>query len=225
MPSMDSAVYSIVICDDHALVRSGLRRVLSSEPDLRVVGEAASAEELLVLLREQQPTVVLLDVTMPGQSGIDALPEILALSPESNVLMLSMQEDPAYVRKALSAGANGYLLKDAADSELVKAVREVAEGRRYVHPVLGAKLASTPGTAPPRVLEDPLSEREHEVLRLLALGHTNQEIAQLLVISVRTAESHRAKIVQKLGLKSRAEIVRFAITSGDMDFAHASPAV
>jgi two-component system, NarL family, response regulator NreC len=221
---MDSDAYSILICDDHALVRSGLRRVLSSERDFRVVGEAASAEELLVLLREQHPNVVLLDVTMPGQSGIDALPEVLALSPESKVLMLSMQEDPAYVRKALSAGATGSLLKDAADSELVSAVREVAKGRRYVHSVLGAKLASAPAVAPARILEDPLSEREHEVLRLLALGHTNQEIAKLLVISVRTAESHRAKIVQKLGLKSRAEIVRFAITSGDMDIAHSSPA-
>ncbi len=222
---MERDLFSIVICDDHALVRSGLRRVLEVEHDLTVAGEVPSAEELLLLLRVQHPDVVLLDVTLPGQSGIDVLPEVVALSPRSKVLMLSMQDDPVYVRKALSAGANGYLLKDAADSELIKAVHEVAHGRRYVHPVLGAKLASSPVATAARVLEDPLSDREHEVLRLLALGHTNQEIAKLLVISVRTAESHRAKIVQKLGLKSRAEIVRFAITSGDMELAQPARAV
>jgi len=216
---MDPA-FRIVICDDHGLVRSGLRRVLESEPDLVVSGEAGSADEALAVVREQQPDVILLDVTMPGRSGIDVLPDLLEASPATRVLMLSMQDDPAYVRKALGAGANGYLLKDAADAELVKAIHEVAQGRRYVHPVLGARLASATGSSNVARLDDPLSEREHEVLRLLALGHTNQEIAEQLVISVRTAESHRAKIVQKLGLKSRAEIVRFAIASGDLDLAH-----
>ncbi len=213
---MDST-YTIVICDDHALVRSGLRRVLEAEADLKVIGEAASADQAIATVTELRPDVLLLDVTMPGRSGIEVLPELLEASPPTKVLMLSMQDDPAYVRKSLASGANGYLLKDAADNELVKAIHEVGQGRRYVHPVLGARLASGQGIPTLRALDDPLSEREHEVLHLLALGHTNQEIAKLLVISVRTAESHRAKIVQKLGLKSRAEIVRFAIASGDLD--------
>ena len=221
---MEPAVYRIVICDDHTLVRSGLRLMIDGAEGLHVVGEASTADEVLAVVEAQQPDVLLLDVTMPGRSGIDVLPELLALSPQTKVLMLSMQDDPAYVRKALAAGANGYLLKDAADTDLVKAIHEIAQGRRYVHPVLGARLASTPGVSPLRAFDDPLSEREHEVLRLLAFGHTNQEIAKMLVISVRTAESHRAKIVQKLGLKSRAEIVRFAITSGDLDLAQPSRA-
>lgn len=219
MQQARQATYTIVICDDHALVRSGFRLMVEGAPDLHVVGEASSAEDLLGVIESERPDVLLLDVTMPGRSGIDALPELLALSPETKVLMLSMQDDPAYVRTALSSGASGYLLKDSADTELVRAIHEIAQGRRYVYPVLGANLASAPETSPLRAVDDPLSEREHEVLRLLAFGHTNQEIAKMLVISVRTAESHRAKIVQKLGLKSRAEIVQFAITSGDLDLA------
>jgi two-component system response regulator NreC len=208
---------TIMICDDHALFRSGLRRVLEAEDDLEVIAEAGRSNEALELVRVTRPDVLLLDVTMPGRSGIEALPELIASAPDTKVLVLSMQDDPAYVRQALTTGANGYLLKDAADAELVKAIREVRLGHRYVHPALGARLAA--GDVPVATSADrhPLSDREHEVLRLLALGHTNQEIARLLFISVRTAESHRAKIVQKLGLKSRAELVRFALESGYLD--------
>lgn len=211
-----AAPIRVQICDDHALVRSGLRRLLEAETDIAVVGEAATAEEAVAGVREDPPEVLLLDVVLPGRSGIDVLPEIAEAAPTTKVLMLSMQDDPAYVRQAFAAGANGYLLKDAADAELVQAIHEVAEGRRYVHSLLGARLAaSEPATEQDEA--DVLSEREHEVLHLLALGHTNQEIANLLFISVRTAETHRARILQKLGLRTRAEIVRYALVSGKLD--------
>ena len=206
----------VMICDDHALVRSGLRRLLESEAHLVVTGEAANAEEALELVARQTPDVLLLDVVMPGRSGIEALPDLLAESPRTHVLVLSMQDDPSYVRQAFSAGASGYLLKEAADAELIQAIQDVSEGRRYVHPLLGARLAAAEfsGQSKPT---DRLSEREHEVLRLLALGHTNQEIARILFISIRTAETHRARIMQKLGLSTRAEIVRYALANGELD--------
>jgi DNA-binding NarL/FixJ family response regulator len=210
-----SAGVRILICDDHALVRSGLRRLLEDEDGFEVAGEAASADEAIKRLRDDQPDVLLLDVGMPGRSGIEALPEIVATAPGTKVLMLSMQDDPAYVRRAFSAGADGYLLKDAADAELVKALHEVTDGHQYVHPSLGARLAEDNPVAQPEPPLDGLSDREHEVLRLLALGHTNLEIANMLSLSVRTVETYRARISQKLGLKSRAEIVRFVIASGE----------
>jgi two-component system, NarL family, response regulator NreC len=205
----------ILICDDHALLRSGLRRLLESHAQIDVAGEAANADEAVAQAEALQPDVVLLDIVMPGRSGIEALPDVLAAAPAARVLVLSMQDDPSYVRRAFAAGASGYLLKEAADEELVEAVLEVAQGRRYVHPLLGARLATV--EAPGNTDEaDPLSEREREVLRLLALGHTNQEIATLLFISVRTAETHRAHIMRKLGLATRAEIVRYAIAHGQL---------
>ncbi len=208
---------TVAICDDHALVRSGLRRLLEAEPGLKVVGESATAEEAIEDARLTGPDVLLLDIVLPGRSGIEALPEIAEAAPETKVLMLSMQDDPAYVRQAFAAGALGYLLKEAADAELVQAIREVAHGRRYVHPLLGARLAAAEAAAHEQAQSDPLSEREHEVLRLLALGHTNQEIARILFISVRTAETHRARIMQKLGLRTRAEIVSYALASGGLE--------
>ena len=204
----------VVICDDHALVRSGLRRLLETESTFGVVGEAADAEQAIAGIRDARPDVLLLDIVMPGRSGIDAIPDLLEASPETRILVLSMQDDPSYVRQAFSAGAHGYLLKEAADSELVQAIGDVAAGHRYVHPTLGARLAAAEAEAHDRAEADPLSEREHEVLRLLALGHTNQEIAKMLFISVRTAETHRARIMQKLRLSSRAELVRYALASG-----------
>ena len=206
----------VLVCDDHALVRSGLHKLLECEPDLEVVGEAANADEAIERSRADRPDVLLLDVVMPGRNGIDALPDILGTAPATKVLMLSMQNDPAYVRQAFAAGASGYVLKDAADTELVEAIHTVAGGRRYLHPLLGARLAAADARSETQTVRDPLSEREHQVLRLLALGHTNQEIAEQLFLSVRTAETHRARIVQKLGLKTRAEIVRYALNSGEL---------
>jgi DNA-binding NarL/FixJ family response regulator len=212
---MRSAI-RVVICDDHALVRSGLRRLLEAEGGVKVVGEAANAEEAVEAVRQQRPDVVLLDVVLPGRSGIDAIPDLRAVSAETRILVLSMQDDASYVRKAFGAGADGYLLKEAADAELVQAITEVAQGQRYVHPALGARIAAGEAGVATFAETDPLSEREHDVLRLLALGHTNQEIAKLLFISIRTAETHRARIMQKLGLTTRAEIVRYALGSGEL---------
>jgi len=153
---------------------------------------------------------------MPEQTGLDVLPQLMHESPDVKVLILSMQDEPRYVREAFAAGASGYVLKEAADNEVVAAVREVAGGGRYVNPALGARLVAAEAEAERLADEDPLSDREREVLRLLALGHTNQEIAKLLFISVRTAETHRAHIMQKLGLQTRAELVRHAIAHGLM---------
>ena len=204
----------LLIVDDHQLVRSGLRRLLESEEDLAVEDEAGTAYDAVRLARLHKPDVILLDVVMPGGSGLDAIPEIRDAAPNARILTLSMQDDPSYVRQAFAAGASGYVLKEAADDELLAAVREVAEGGRYVDPQLGARLAAADAAAAAEAADDPLTDREREVLRLLALGHTNQEIAQMLYLSVRTAETHRARIMQKLRLTTRAELVRYAIDHG-----------
>jgi two-component system response regulator NreC len=201
----------VLVVDDHAVVRSGLALLVNAEEDLETVGEAGTAREAVFEARTTKPDVVLLDVMMPDQSGIEAVPQLLHEHPETKILILSMQDDPRYVREAFEAGASGYVLKEAADAELVAAIREVAGGGRYVHPELGARLVAAETEERKRAEEDPLSDREREVLRLLALGHTNQEIAKQLFISVRTAETHRAHIMQKLRLSSRAELVRFAL--------------
>jgi DNA-binding NarL/FixJ family response regulator len=204
----------VLIVDDHAVVRSGLRLLLDLEDGIEPVGEAASGREAVFEARSTQPDVVLLDVVMAGGSGLEAIPTLLHEHPETKILVLSMQDDPHYVREAFAAGASGYVLKEAADVEVVGAVREVARGGRYVHPELGARLVAADADAARKAEEDPLSDREREVLRLLALGHTNQEIAKQLYISVRTAETHRAHIMQKLGFSSRADLVRYAIEQG-----------
>jgi two-component system response regulator NreC len=206
----------VLVVDDHAVVRSGLKLLLDSEEDVEVVGDAGTADQAVTRAELLKPDVVVLDVVMPGRSGIDATPEILQRSPDTKVLVLSLQDDPRYVQEAFAAGASGYVLKEAADSEVVQAVHEVAAGRRYVNPQLGARLATTAALERAKP-DDPLSDREREVMRLLALGHTNQEIAQLLFVSVRTAESHRAHVMQKLGLSTRAELVRHALAHGLLD--------
>jgi len=207
----------VLVVDDHAVVRSGLKLLLQNEDDIEVVGEAGDAKAAVFEARSARPDVILLDVVMPGPSGIDVTPQLLHEQPEAKVLILSMQDDPRYVREAFEAGAAGYVLKEAADSEVVAAVREVAAGGRYVNPALGARIVAADTEARKRAEEDPLSEREREVLRLLALGHTNQEIAKMLYISVRTAETHRAHIMQKLSLRSRADLVRYALANGLLD--------
>jgi two-component system, NarL family, response regulator NreC len=201
----------VLVVDDHAVVRAGLRRVLDAESDIETVGEAATAERAVFEAIESKPDVVLMDVVMPGQTGIEGMPALFRAVPTAKVLVLSMQDDPRYVREAFEAGASGYVLKEAADTDVVEAVRQVAAGERYVHPALGARLVAAQSEERKRAESDPLSEREREVLRLLALGHTNQEIAAKLYISVRTAETHRAHVMQKLGLSSRAELVRYAL--------------
>jgi len=204
----------VLIVDDHAVVRAGLRLVLEGEDGVEPVGEAGSAREAIFEARTSKPDVILLDVVMPDQSGLEIIPTLLQENPQAKILVLSMQDDPRYVHEAFAAGASGYVLKEAADTEVVAAVRDVAGGGRYVHPALGARLVSADAEERRREEDDPLSERESEVLRLLALGHTNQEIAQQLFISVRTAETHRAHVMQKLRLSSRAELVRYALDRG-----------
>ena len=204
----------VLVVDDHAIVRAGLRRVLDAEQDIETVAEAADAERAVFEALESKPDVILLDIMLPGKSGIEGMPALQQAVPAAKVLVLSMQDDPRYVREAFDAGASGYVLKEAADTEVVGAVRAVAAGEPYLHPALGARLVAADVEQRKRAQADPLSDREREVLRLLALGHTNQEIAQLLFISVRTAETHRAHIMQKLQLSSRAELVRHALSEG-----------
>jgi two-component system response regulator NreC len=211
-------VIRVLVVDDHALVRSGLRLLLDADPDITVEDEAGSAEQAVRKARLHKPDVVLLDITMPGRSGLEVTAEIKRAAPKAAILVLSMHDDSAYVREAFEQGASGYLLKEAADQELLTAVREVAAGHQYLHPMLGARLASgethSDLEAASRAAAIPLSEREQEVLRLLAAGHTNQQIAKTLFISVRTAETHRAHIMKKLHLTTRAQLVHYALQHG-----------
>jgi two-component system response regulator NreC len=203
---------TIVIADDHAVVRSGLRMLLDAEPGFEVVAEAGDVDATVRSVRGHKPRVLVLDLNMPGGSSLDAIPTLLEVSSATGVVVLTMQSDPAFAREALRAGALGYVLKEAADDELVTAVGMAADGRTYLNPQLGARLAAEPPQpdGPP----DDLTEREVEVLRLIALGHTNTEIGEQLYLSVRTVESHRAHIQQKLLRSSRAELVRYAIEHG-----------
>jgi len=205
---------TIVLADDHAVVRSGLSMLLNAEPDLEVVAEAGDADEAGRYVRGHKPNVLVLDLNMPGKPSLEAMPEMLDASPDTRVVVLTMQNDPAFAREAMRAGAHAYVLKEAADDELVQAVRLASKGETYMHPSLGAKLAAAPDE---KKAPGNLSEREIEVLRLIALGHTNGEIAQQLFLSVRTVESHRAHIQQKLGVTSRAELVRHALDAGLVD--------
>jgi two-component system response regulator NreC len=207
----------LLLVDDHAVVRSGLRRVLEDEPDFEVVAEAGNVGEAVLEARALKPDVIVMDIGLPQTSGIEGTPAVLREAPEAKVLVLSMQDDPRYIREAFAAGASGYILKEAADTDVVEAVRQVADGGQYLHPALGARLIESDARRRQVEDADPLSEREREVLRMLALGHTNQEIAKSLYISVRTAETHRAHIMRKLGLSSRAELVRHALRHGLLD--------
>ena len=207
----------VLIVDDHAVFRAGLRLLIDAEDDMEAVGEAGNARDAVFQARALKPDVVLMDVVMPDQSGLEVVPTLLHERPETKVLVLSMQDDPQYVRQAFANGASGYILKEAADTEVVAAIREVAGGNNYVHPTVGARLIAAETAEARRADEDPLSDREREVLRLLALGHTNQEISAQLFISVRTAETHRAHIMQKLRLTSRAELVRYALDQGVLE--------
>jgi two-component system response regulator NreC len=202
----------LVIADDHAVVRAGLRMVLDAEPDLEVVAEAGEVDTARRMVGAHRPDVLVLDLNMPGPPSLAAIPE---LAQQTAIVVLTMQNDPAFARRALQDGAKGYVLKEAADAELVGAVRAAAEGRTYLNPELGARLAAAPPepAGPP----DDLTEREVEILRLIALGHTNAEIGKQLFLSVRTIESHRAHIQQKTRQSTRAELVRYALDHGLID--------
>lgn len=214
----------VALCDDHAVVRSGLRRILEAEPDLEVVGEAGSVKQAIALAADSQPDVFVMDLGLPDGSGIGATAEVLRVSRDTQVLVLTVHDDVAYLRRAFEAGAAGYLIKEAADIELVQAVRQVASGTQYVHPALGAALLA-PDTPSAR-LGGPggeLSERELEVLRMIALGLTNAEIGERLFVSVRTIETHRSHIHQKLDVRTRAELVRRAREGGLLEIERGGP--
>jgi two-component system, NarL family, response regulator NreC len=200
----------IVLADDHAVVRSGLRLLLDSEPDFEVVAKASDVDSAKRYVRDHHPAVLVLDLNLPGGSSLEAIPAIREESPKTQIVVLTMQQEPAFAREALGGGALGYVLKEAAADELVEAVRRAARGESFLNSRLGARLASEPPAGPP----DNLSEREVDVLRLIALGHTNAEIAQQLYLSVRTVETHRSHIQQKLRLSSRAELVGYALERG-----------
>jgi DNA-binding NarL/FixJ family response regulator len=203
-------VISVLIVDDHPLLRTGLRSRLERELGIAVVGEADTAERAVVMARRLQPDVILLDLLLPRKSGYEAIPDLAAIAPQARILVLSSLAGPSSVRRALRAGAAGFLPKRASDRELLGAIRLVAGGSGYVDPELGARLVDDHGS--PAL--DPLSERERDVLLLLALGYSNQEIARTLFISVRTVDTHRAHIMRKLQLETRAELVMFALAHG-----------
>jgi two-component system response regulator NreC len=201
----------IVLADDHAVVRRGLELLLDAEPDFEVVASVGDVDAAVRTTRGHKPDVLILDLNMPGGSSLEAIPRIRSSSPETQIAVLTMQDEPAFARQALGAGALAYVLKEAADDELVTAVRRAAAGETYLNPQLGARMAAEPPTPGP---PDDLSEREVEVLRMIALGYTNAEIAERLYLSIRTVESHRAHIQQKLRRSSRADLVRYALEHG-----------
>jgi DNA-binding NarL/FixJ family response regulator len=209
----------ILIADDHGVLRAGLRALLSAESDLEVAGEAADGGETLRLVSELDPDVVLLDVNMPGPDGIEVTRRLKAVKPEVRVLILTVHEDEGLLREAIRAGASGYILKRAVESELIYAIHAVWRGDLYVHPAMTRALLQdlhstlVADEAP----VEPLTPREMEVLRLIAEGHTNRQIAEVLSISVRTVESHRANLMSKLGLHSRVELVRYAKRHGILE--------
>jgi two-component system, NarL family, response regulator NreC len=202
------APITIVLADDHLVVRAGLRMLLQAEEGFEVVAEAGDVASTERRVAAYHPRVLILDLNMPGESSLPAIPRLRQSAPDTQIVVLTMQNDPAFAREALRAGAIGYVLKEAPDSELVQAVRMAADGRTYLNPELGARLAAEPQSTngPP----DDLSARELEVLRLIGLGHTNTEIAAALYLSVRTVESHRAHIQQKTGRTTRAALVAYA---------------
>ncbi|HEX3689538.1 MAG TPA: response regulator transcription factor [Solirubrobacteraceae bacterium] len=207
-----AATITIVLADDHELVRAGLRMLLDAEPGFTVVSEAGDMALAERRVAAHRPRVLVLDVNMPSGSSLPAIPRLRAASPETSIVMLTMQNDPELARDALRAGATGFVLKESAKEELIQAVRLAADGRTYLNPELGAKLATE--AAASSAAPDDLSAREIEVLRLIALGHTNGEIAAQLFLSVRTVESHRAHIQQKTQKSSRAELVAYARDNG-----------
>jgi DNA-binding NarL/FixJ family response regulator len=200
----------VLLVDDHALFRTGLRRSLDAERDITPVGEAGTAEQAIVKARALQPDVVLLDLILPRGNVAETIAELLRVSPRSKVLVVSSQANRSAVRQAIAAGAVGYVTKRASEGELLAALRRIRAGERYVEPDLGAKLV----VADDVPALEPLSERERDVLELLVRGHTNQEIGKTLYISVRTVDTHRAHIMRKLRLETRAELVHFALANG-----------
>jgi two-component system response regulator NreC len=206
---VENDTITIVLADDHEIVRDGLRMVLEAEPDMEVVAEAGDVESANRKVMGHHPTILVLDLNMPGEPSLPAIPQIVESAPDTAVLVLTMQNEPAFAREALRAGARGFVVKHSAGRELVQAIRAISAGGTYINPELGARVAAEP--SPAQGQPDGLTDREAEVLGLIALGYTNPEIADKLFLSVRTVETHRANIQHKLGLTTRAELVRYAL--------------
>ena len=209
----------IVLVDDHAVLRAGLTALLNAEADMEVVGEAGDGAASLGVVADQRPDVILLDLNMPQMSGLEALTQLRQVAPQSRILVLTMHDDQTYLRQVLAQGGAGYVLKQAADSELLTAIRTVYHGGAFLHPAHAQALLSpdTTTTGPQATTNGDLallSEREVEVLKLIALGHSNKEIAEMLYLSVKTVETYKARIMEKLDLNSRASLVRFALNQG-----------
>lgn len=203
---------TVVLADDHQLVRDGVKLVLEAEPDIEVVAEADDGDGAARYVLGHKPTILVLDLSMPGKPSYELIPEVSRVSPATSVIVLTMQNEPPFARQAFQAGAKGFVVKQAAASELVAAIRAVTAGGTYINPDLGARLAASPET--PTGPPDDLTPREVEVLELLVLGYMNPEIAERLVLSVRTVETHRANIQRKTGCSTRAEIVAYANEHG-----------
>jgi two-component system response regulator NreC len=205
----------ILVADDHAVLRAGLRMLIGAQPDMEVVAEAADGDEAVRKACQTRPDVVLMDIAMPNSGGIKAIERIRQEAPTSRILVLTMHDAPAYLRSALAVGASGYVVKRAADAELLSAIRSIHRGRTVVDPALAVTLLQgTLGRRTPGQAGDPLSPREREVLDLVARGYTNQQMADRLGLSVKTVETYRSRLVEKLGLRSRADLVRYALDSG-----------
>ena len=206
----------VLIADDHAILRAGLRMLIDSQPDMKVIADAPNGEEAVRLASAEQPNVVILDITMPGGGGLRAVSEILKVCASSRVLLLTMHEEPAYLRTALASGAAGYVLKKSVDANLLAAIRSVHKGRSYVDSELASALIqhALPDLAKPGRPDEVLSERELQVLKLVAEGFSSREIAEQIFIGVKTVETYRARFAEKLGLKSRADLVRYALEVG-----------
>jgi DNA-binding NarL/FixJ family response regulator len=211
--------YRIVLADDHPLFRIGLKRILAESSDLDVVGEAGDGLELMSLLTTVIPDMIIIDISMPNIRGIEAIHEIKIANPELKILVLTMHKDKEYLQQAINAGANGYLLKEDADKELFTAIEKIRQGKFYISPKLTEELTHDwarihRGNYKPSVEHEQLSNREREVLKLIAEGKSSKEISELLFISKRTVERHRANIMAKLNVKKTADIVKYAIQKG-----------
>ena len=211
----------LLLADDHGVLRAGLKTLFSAQPDIEVVAEASDGDDAVRQSRETNPDIVLMDITMPGLNGLAATQKIKRQNPETKVLILTMHEDESYLHQAFRAGADGYVPKKAADTEVIAAIRATFRGEHFIHPsmtsslVAGLRQREMPDTTTWQ--NDGLSEREREVLRLLALGHTNQQIADTLYLSVKTVETYKSRLKEKLGCEGRAELVRYAIRMGLID--------
>lgn len=215
---MSEGKLRILLGDDHAVLRAGLKVLLNAEEDLEVIGEAADGLEVLEKSAQLRPDLVLLDLTMPRMNGVECIRNLLKAQPDLKILVLTMHDDEEYLKAVIQAGAQGYVLKKAADVELLSAIRTVSRGEMFIYPSMATALlyqmVNPKGSSPALKKAKQLSEREREVLRLLALGHTNQEIADMLCVSVKTVKTYRARLMEKLNMHKRAELVRYAVENG-----------